>query len=398
MLYSPSKLGKLRLCPKFDYKPIEEDPDDTTSVTARGTILHEAYATGNMAGLTEDEVAFISAALTMDEAEMAMLPQPVQVHNELQVEWPPLKLMGTLDKVFLSGDYAKVRDLKTGPAGLPEDADDSVQVISYILGVYNQFPQVNRCDGDLLNPRTRENSETIVTTRADIPVLEAKLKAIIDERENMFSDPRIGSHCKDCKYIGCCHAYAVNVKTVARFAFPIAPEVFDPTKPKTPEEWGMVSILRQGLEAWCEAIKTAANASGITPPGFKRINKEGTPTIPKENRGLVMTALRNLGIDQDQLDICCRPTLGDVVAILSASQALGKEAAKRKVYDALQGYMRTSPMSYLQRDKKSLSDADVAAMLEVSLQSEKKQLPDGRDSKQLTEGGAQANTLATTAA
>jgi hypothetical protein len=387
MLYSPSKLGKLRLCPKFDYVPIEEDPDDTTSVTARGTILHEAYATGEMSGLTEDEIGFIGAALTMDEAEMAMLPQPVTVHKELKVQWTPLNLMGTLDKVFISGDYAKVRDLKTGPAGLPEDADDSVQVIAYILGVYEAFPQVNRCDGDLLNPRTRENSESIITTRADIPALEAKLREIIDGREDMFAEPRPGSHCRDCKYIARCHGFSPNVKTVAKFAFPIAPEVFDPTCPKTPEEWGMVSILRQGLEAWCEAIKAAANASGITPPGFKRINKEGTPTIPKENRGLVMAALRELGLDQEQLDVCCRPTLGDVIAIISAAQMLGKEAAKRRVYDALQGFMRTSPMSYLQRDKKSLSDADVAAMLQVSPTAP----------KQLTMGGNAQPAIDTTA-
>lgn len=376
MAYSPSKLGKIRLCPKFDYKPIEEDPDDTTSVTARGTILHNAYATGDMSELTEDEVAFIDAAITMTEAEAASLPQPVEVLSELKVRWTPLKLEGTLDKVIISdGVYARVKDLKTGPAGLPDDADDSVQVIAYILGVYEMFPRIMRCDGNLFNPRTREDSETIITTRADIPDLEAKLRAIIEDREDQFAEPRIGSHCRDCKYIARCHAYAVNVKTVARFAFPIAPEVFNPTTPKTPEEWGMVSILRQGLEAWCKAIKEAANGSGITPPGFRRINKEGTPSIPKENRPLVMVALRKLGLDQEQLDVCCRPTLGDVVAVLSASQGMGEADAKKAVYGALKEYMRTSPMTYLQRDKKGLSDAAIAAMLSPDM------------AKQITEGG-----------
>jgi CRISPR/Cas system-associated exonuclease Cas4 (RecB family) len=362
MSYSPSKLGKLKLCPKFDYKPVE-DEEDQDSVTARGTLLHEAYATGTMAGLTPAEVGFIEAAITMTEAEAAALPQPVRILSELKVCYTPLKLPGTADKVIISGDYAKVKDLKTGPAGLPDDADDSVQVLAYILGVYEAFPEVMRCDGDLLNPRTREDSEIIVTIRDDIPTIHAKLKAIIDDRENQFAKPRPGSHCRDCKYIAQCHEFAPMVKTVATSVFPLLPAVFDSTVDLDPVEMALIGVVRLNLEAWCKAVKERANASGITPPGFKRINKDLPPSLPKENRAAAMRVLREkLGMSQDTIDACVRPTFGDLIEALTLT-GLGKDAAKSRVYEALAELTTTGTTTYLQRDKKSLSDGDIAAML-----------------------------------
>lgn len=361
MKYSPSKLGKKKLCPKFDYK--ESDPDDPRSIAALGTLLHEAYATGNLAGLSEEEKEFITAARMQSEGFAGTLPQPVTTYSELKVRWDALDLQGTADKVYVGGDQALVADLKTGPLGLPDDADDSEQVLSYILGVYAKFPGVMSCDGVLINPRTRDISARMQTTRAGIPEIERRLAALIHEVEDPFSAPRPGAHCADCGHIARCWALVPTVKQAGSMLWPMTPSDLDPANPTlTPEARGVRAVLRAVLEKWCDAVKEADNESGITPTGWKRIDRAGNPTVPPENRLAVVNKIRALGLSDDVLWACSRLTLGDVVEQVRLILDVSKDEAKTRVYDAIQGLTTSKPVTYITRDKKGLSDAELAGL------------------------------------
>lgn len=361
MNYSPSKLGKKKLCPKFDYK--ETDPDDPKSAAAIGTLLHEAFATGNMSGLSEEERVFIEAARMQSDGFAGTLPQPVLTLSEVKVECANLPLRGTADKVYVGGDRALVADLKTGPNGLPDDADDSEQVLAYILGVYNAFPNVVSCDGILINPRTREISDRMQTERKDIPSLEARLGSLIAVIEDPFSEPCPGSHCTDCRHVARCWALAPTIKQAGSLLWPLTPSDLDPTNVTVdPAVRGVRAVLRSILEKWCDAVKEADNASGVTPPGWKRIERAGNPTVPVENRLLVVERIRDLGIPDNVLWACARLTLGDVVEQLRVVNNISKEEAKTKLYDAIQGLTDSKPVSYITRDKKGLSDAEIAKL------------------------------------
>lgn len=362
MSYSPSKLGKKKLCAKFDYK---QDDDNPNSAASQGTDMHEAYATGNMSGLSLDQAQDIEVARTMMESECAKLAQPVRRFQELQVEYTPLKLKGTADDVALGADgHGIVGDLKTGPAGVPDDADDSAQGYSYVLGVYEKFPEVQSLDVFLFNPVTRDISERILTTRGDIPGIAEKLKAIIDRCEDPWTPPTAGSHCKECAHIAGCPAIKPQVMETAMALWPMTPAMLNPTAPDLTEiERSARAVIRQILEAWCEAVKTVDNASGVTPIGFKRIDKANPPKLEKENRCECVKRLLGLGLSTDLVYGCLRPTLGDVVEAARMNLGLSKEEAKTLVHESIQDLTTSTRCTYLMRDKKSLSDADIAMML-----------------------------------
>lgn len=371
MSYSPSKLGKKRLCSKFDYIEIDEDDDNTAA--AMGTLMHEAYESGNMAGLSLDQAQGIEAARTRMESEIALLKQPVQRFHELKLGWEPLKLFGTADDVCVdANNHAIVGDLKTGPAGIPDDSDDSAQVLSYILGVYAKFPDVTNVDGFLFNPITKDVSERIMTARADIPAIEAKLKAVIDKVEDPFDEPSPGSHCKDCKHVAKCWALKPQIMSTATALWPMTPAMLNPSAPDLTEiERSCRAVIRQILESWCKAVKEVDNASGETPVGFKRIDKANPPKLDKENRCEAVKRLLGLGLDQDTIYGCLRPTLGDVVEAVRMGLGLGKDEAKELVHGAIADLVTESRCTYLMRDKKSLSDADIAVLLKSAKTEEK---------------------------
>lgn len=361
MNYSPSRLGKLKLCPKFDYKPV--DPDDPNAAANKGTLLHEAYATGNMAGLTQEEQDAINCALLQTDGFKVNLPQPAETFSEIRLRYSPLDLVGTADKVLIGGDQAVVLDLKTGPSGLPDDADDSEQLLSYILGVYEKYPGVQSCNGMLLNPFTRETGELIMTTRDMVPALHARIEETIKRREDPFSEPTPGSHCSDCAHVTRCWALVPTVREAGQALWPLLPAEMNPAATDLdPVVRGIRAVLRKVLEAWCESVREADNESGVTPPGWKRITKSGTPTLAKESRVDAYKKLEALGLSTDELFACSRPTLGDIVEQVALHKDLPKEEAKSLVYETLKGLLSAESTSYLMRDKKSLSDADIARL------------------------------------
>ena len=88
------------MCPKFDYK-------SNAAVTDRGTLLHEAFASGNTAGLEPDEAAFIEAARFQVDGLAESLAQPVLRYNERKVRFSGIGregLGGTLDLLLVGSD------------------------------------------------------------------------------------------------------------------------------------------------------------------------------------------------------------------------------------------------------------------------------------------------------
>jgi hypothetical protein len=267
-----------------------------------------------------------------------------------------------------------VIDWKTGPAGLPDDADDSLQVQAYMLGVLDNFPEIQTVIGTLTNPRTMSMSADLRITRETAPGVIDRIKRIIERAEDPFSAPTPGSHCTKCKHAARCWALVPTIKASAGVVMPGIlellrdPETANPTPPMRTAR----AILRGIMERWCDAIKDADNeyikAGNEPPPGFRRQVRSTGLRIPERERMSAMSALRNAGIGDDIIAAGCNIALGKVIDALTL--AVGdKKLATKQVYDAVEGIAVEGSTEFMTRDKgkNGIDDAALFAMIRKSI-------------------------------
>lgn len=355
---SPSKLAGARACPKFR----RIDRDDSANI---GTMLHEAFESGDVTGLSQDEAEIVRYAQTAADALRDELAYenpgvPVVLHKELHVRYDPLALEGTLDWAGICGKNAVILDLKTGQAGLPSQAADNVQVKAYALGFFQMFPEVEQIKGALTNPRTMEHTDNLVLTRADIPVVEAELRAIIEAYEKPFSPPTPGEHCTLCQNTADCPALKPTIMEHGRVLFPMLPEDLNPANPNISLcARGVRKLLIGLLENYVESVKEADKAfcemSDEVPLGFKRMSRSTGVRLLDECK---IEAFRRLleKYPKETVFGSSSVALGDLAKNIPAES---EARAKAELYALLDGCTREGVTTYLQRDKKGASVEEI---------------------------------------
>jgi hypothetical protein len=360
-------LGGLALCPKFEQTQNEE-------ATSSGTLIHDACASGIVAGLSETDQTIVANARALAEQEKAGLPAPVIDLVEHRLRYPPLDLEGTADRILIgSNGVMLVIDWKTGFGGLPDDADDSLQLYSYIMGGLAEFPNVHTARGFLTNPRTGTWSEELVVPRDRMPEIENRLRVVIDRAQHPFSTPCPGSHCAKCQHALCCPGLVPTIQTAVAPLIPSSVmELFrDPQSVSlTPPQRAARAVIRMVLERWCEAEKDDNNAylrAGNDPPiGFKRMVRSTGLRIPEGERLAALTALRAAGIDESVIAAGCSIGLGKIIEAQTLVTG-DKKAAAQQVQGAVLGIAVEGTTEYMTRDKKGVDDISLLFELRKSL-------------------------------
>lgn len=354
MRIRPSKLGHLALCPKFDMVDSEE-------VTSIGTRLHNACASRKVDGLGPEDKAAVEAALEFAEQYKASLAPPVQDFVEHSVYSRRLGLGGTVDRLLVGADgRIVVIDWKMGPAGLPDDADESWQVTCYLLGAFDEFPNSRSGIGVLTNPRTRTTSAEIKLDSSNIEAEVSRLQSVIDRAEDPFSEPIQGSHCAKCKHAARCWALVPTIRSVAT---PLAPDVLDlfrdPSSVNlTPVMRSARACIRMIVDRWSEAVKDDDNEfvkGNDPPPGFvKRVRSTGL-RVPEAERFAALQALRTAGVDESVIAAGCNIALGKMIEAQTLVSG-DKVAATELIQGAVEGIAVEGTTEFMARDKKEVPD------------------------------------------
>ena len=367
MKIRPSNLACLALCPKFARV-------DNPLVTDAGTLMHEAIATGNYTGLSESDKGIAEGALAFAEQEKASLAQPVRDFVEKRVYCKALDLGGTVDRLMVGADgTAIVLDWKTG-LNMPDDADDSLQVQAYMLGVLDDFPDVHTALGVLTNPRTQSTSVSMRIDRESKAGVTSRILSIIQRADDPFSAPVPGSHCARCRHSHRCWALVPTIRASAVTVLPGVLELLrDPTMVTPPPEIRSArAVLRSILERWCDAVKDADNEylkqGNDPPPGFKRMIRSTGLRIPENERLAALHALRAAGIDDSIIAAGCNLALGKIIEAMTLVVGDKKEATAL-VQGAVAGIAVEGTTEYLTRDRKGVDDATLVAMLRKALPS-----------------------------
>lgn len=363
----PSQLGSVALCPKFLYK---EDKSSTDS----GVNLHYAYETGDMTGLSDDEVQFVNKAVLVTNTMAAKLSgitgQPVVEEKEQKVFIKAFSMPGTLDRRLRSGKIAVILDMKSGRKGIPSTAEQSVQLKCYALATLEQFPELDEVRGVLFNPRTGDQSDNLVVLRSDIPTVTAELQALIDLAEDAFATPTPGEHCARCANAARCWALKPTITQTAQALYPQMPDWFVVGRTITPVQRALRKIACTVVSNWVKAcaeddkawMKDNAEA-GL--PGFKKVNSSTGVKVPEENTKKAVCALRDAGFTDDEIFGGMELSIKRTAVANAVPRGVAVSRLEAQIKETLKTLTTENKFSYYRRDDKAVPFADLLALARI---------------------------------
>jgi len=186
---SPSKLEGLEQCPCFEYESIINLDDNMETPAQRGTRLHKAVETTDLSlCLDEEERDQVQGCIDYEQSLVSAHPNG-RILREQRVTVPDLTY-GTLDFCLIDGadawvvDYKFVRTLSLSTPG------NNFQLACYATGLLHKRPRsLQRVHATLLAPAIRFAPDPHTFTRDDIPVVEARIRSVIQAANDQFKKP-----------------------------------------------------------------------------------------------------------------------------------------------------------------------------------------------------------------
>lgn len=194
---------------------------------------------------------------------------------------------GYIDHGFISFDRkrAEIYDWKFGFWPV-EDADNNLQGLAYILGLFHKYSTVDRVRFYFKQPHLDAISDVEVL-RADIPRIYLRIQTVVARAKAArakgdFSDatPRIPA-CNFCANLGKCPAVAQFAITIGRKFAPLqVPENITPTSLLNDHDTTLGLRLAQVMEVWARAFKGQTTdrilrGAAAVPPGYTLQSRSG---------------------------------------------------------------------------------------------------------------------------
>ena len=322
--FSPSALKNYEACASYIGR------SGTNPVAEAGTRIHTAIEKNNPGMLLDPEEQNLAhvcldflADLRGDRGGVATL---LESHQEiaLEIHVGDNSTYGTCDLVDVWSDgRATVIDWKTG-WGAVEDAEVNLQAISYSIGVFSMFPNVERIDFYFVLPRRHEVS-VAQFTRGNLARIGLRVGTVIarakEARAAVFQDPQYFNPtegvCDYCARQGSCRALAGKALLVAKKAGYEVPE--DVSTQGSAEDKNKILKLANMLAEWAESTKKEilrqSLEEGLELPDFRIQERKTSRTV--ESPLLGFAAVSDMMSFEEFLSACTRvsvPTLEKIVA------------------------------------------------------------------------------------
>lgn len=286
-------------------------------------------------------------------------------HREIRVQidlGQGRNTFGTCDRfVVYSDNTADAIDYKTG-YGAIDDAEVNIQGQAYVLGLFQQFPDVKEITMWFLVP-ARDEASMHTYKREDMATIRLRVSTIIERAENSGADllnPQPGV-CDYCANQSRCPALAEKALLIAKRyntdGLPI-PESVHGSEQDDPVKVAELMSLVPIIESWANGVRKRATEmavdQGLELPGFKVIEMSKPRSIT--------SALGAYEAVQDDVDLrdfmtCVEKVSYPKLEELFASKA--KRGTKAKTRQLLEGKLRDlgvlqdEGISYQLRKKKN---------------------------------------------
>lgn len=369
--YGPSTLDALDLCVRFKFRETEDMDDAATE----GTQLHEAFETGNLSGLDEEQARCVTTIRNYVDAikfENGMTPADWTDGSEVDIELEGLtygradrilfcrktKRLHVIDAKFTRVDSGHANQLRTYGAAYAEmcnrNEPGSVEtVITHVVA-----PRIGPCE-----PEEYDANVLVKDVRMHIENLYARI-------EDPFEPPTPHEDlCARCARASRCPALGKVVTTVLKGIGLPLPDVYAPEAIVSLKDRAIVQVLAGAMINWGEQVKKNNSAfvdsTGTDIPGFKVVRRTTGLRVPKEKTAAALEALAGTFSLGDDVTLgFCSLTVGDVVAAVALSEGIPEAEAKDRVREALADIAVEGSCSFLSKEKR-LADGVILSKLLV---------------------------------
>jgi len=290
--FSPSSLKYVAGCAGY------EGRSGTNAAAEKGTRIHEALEVRDSSALHDEEEVMIYDQIVAEEAsfiESFFGDIPYEELNEIKVhvDLQGTETWGTCDRFLVADSVAIMADYKTGISKI-DTPKENWQAKAYVLGAFQQFPNVKEIDFVFYIP-VRDEVLHDKFTRDDIPFLTKELSEVIGRGEATrpkwkggvpnHEDLSPTVHCRFCKHEDHCPALGgLALEVAARVAGDELPdkEDFDSDSPEVLEKlWSVAKVVSN----WASRIRSKAVEKA----------KEGEefPTLKLKNMGATKKCTNN---------------------------------------------------------------------------------------------------------
>jgi Protein of unknown function (DUF2800) len=362
--YSPSKLGALEKCPRFQYRETGESND----AASEGTLMHEAFEKHDLSILeTEEQRAQVQKCIDYMDAIRAGMPEDCVEISEAKLDFKDYTF-GYADKILFSPSSGKAHlmDAKFGRKGA-DDADSNMQLAMYSAGlltgglmVGGYHYKVVEVTAHLISPRTGEVSD-FTYRPSDIDMLETRVRQVIASANNPFIPPRpYPDLCTNCAWITSCPAMNSMTTQAVQSILPgiSFPGTLSVNPNATPEQKGKVlaalEVLEDAIEEGKKAIKESSLASNEPPTGYQIMTRGGSYKVTAP--AVAIDLLKNSGMvsEDEVLQEAVKLSVADLIKLyVSKAQTKDdRELHRTKLLELLSPYLeRGGEIKFLQRKR-----------------------------------------------
>lgn len=358
-IYGPSTLDRLSTCVRFKYREMEDGAGE------EGTALHEAYETGKLAGLNEEQKLAVQTIQNYTDSlkfEGGTTPEDWQEFRELKVELKGLTF-GRAD-CFLA--CKKTRTVHVIDAKFTRvDSNHDMQLRTYGAAFIESNPGLyDTVVTHVVAPRLGRPDRKEYTADILLKDVREYITALYERVENPFTPPTPDEEtCARCAWAGVCPALGNEVARAARGLGLPVPDSYVPGAGMSERDRAIAQVLRGVFNNWSELISkenTQFVVEGGTIPGFRVTHRSTGVKVPSEDTADALDALRALGIPERKLLECCTLVVGRVNKVIAKTMGMAEAAAKEQVRTTLSDLAVEGSCSFLQKERR-ISNEDLLA-------------------------------------
>ncbi len=350
--FSPSKLDALSQCVRFRYDDSNQSTQDAGN---EGTMLHEAFETGDLTGLSEDQASDVAAILGYVES-LKVGDGEWQDLREVRLELVD-RTFGYADCVLINEQQriAHVIDAKfTRVAG-----DHEFQARTYSAGLIEADPgKIDRVYTHIVAPRLGikevagyDAKELYERVCRDIDELYARI-------DDPWTPPSPSDKCGNCANALGCPALNQTAVAVARGVGLPLPSAFSPEALTSPTDRALGQVIAGALEQWAKQVKQANTefvTNGGTIPGYSLRQRSTGARVDKNDTEMAVQILLANGFTNSEIMQACKISLNDVAAAHAEISTDTVKYTKERVKGLLSAITKEGQATYLQKTK-SVSD------------------------------------------
>ncbi len=332
----PSGLLYIELCGGFQKRV------GSSTAAEEGHLLHKALETGNLDGLNEEQLQIVE----MCRAYVGQLESEVygegektlEILREHRLEICDGATFGTLDYALFNRrlSRADLVDFKFGRNAVP-DAEVNPQVQAYVLGLFEENPDLQVVTAHVLLPR-RDEVSTAQYLRKDLSQIRLRISTILARCEAEEPELRPTENCLWCARQATCkalHRHALTIANGYEGDLQI-PEEYHPGQIVDPTMMSRALTVARVMEKWCDSVKHHAlqmRLGGLEIPGHELRTRAGTRKITDP---LAAWAAVRDRLSPDQFIGCTEVSLPKLEnTFAEAAPRGGKAKAKQALCEAL---------------------------------------------------------------